>query len=605
MKKSKAIIVILVALSLFVLSPILQLTQGSMLLGKQSDLSAIGSFSPSTYHSSSSSELSHAFLPREPRLQDVKPISGFAPVGITAYGSTTNPIQTSNVEGNTTIDSMGIGLFSGTTINYTGSGGVEVIPYVGSYNASLQENAVLWLGNLGTYWTQNVVFITERGPGSYILQLINNIWNFSSDSSNMAQSVTNGTGQVSCYVLSGSTSCFYYKVDPQLFTLTPPFKVSLSMSLVNGTGVANILFLYSINDAAGRSYSGHYDLVQLYPHFTNAGRAPYFQVGGYSPVSFDLGAGTSITLPSDLELIFGGPGDGSSVYVNSITGSQELFYSNGTAYVPATDVYSIGSDTGEQASGIALTSNLTNPGLPQAILSSGPVSSQKLWPLPISIGVTGTNKFQDGSLDLRGQAFYSTNSSSGVIPASNLTIKEIPVNSTLLTSGSGQFDSQFRPNSTGKYSYSFYYPGSASFDPFNSTIQITVSSINISSAGGIDIIAAFNDTRVVIANTSVLYVPLISGTTVVVGVQNITDDSTNQLGLEFKGFGNTSETTVVLNGNFAQRITAQFAVLQGQTAPVTTTLEIALIIFAAVIALGVGLAIGYTSAQRKYTWKTQ
>ncbi len=500
--------------------------------------------------------LQYAFFPREPRLQDVTPISGFAPIGMASYGSATNPIRTNAVRGETTFNGIGVGFFSAEEINYS-----TATSYTGSGNATLQENAVLWMGNLGTYWTQNVLFIIQDNPKTYTLQLVNNVWNFSSITANMNRQVTNGTGQVQCLNSSGAVSCFYYSVDSATFTVTTPFKVVLSMTTATGNAAASVLFQYQVSDSTGANFTGQYDDVQLYPLHQPV--SSYFQIGGSTPVTGSLPGGTTLTLPSDLELVLGGPGGGSDVYLNFIDATQQLFYQNNNAtYVPVPDAYSIGSDTSEQASGATVSPNLANPSNPEAVLTSGPDSAQKLWPLPISFFVTGTNNFQNQTLNLEGQALYSVNSSSNIMPASNLTIFESDSHSSLLSNSNGLFAVGFTPNSTGTFNDTFSYGGSVAFYPANVTVRIAVSSINVSlSVSQGQLVGIFNSTRIIIpSNESTILVPVLSGATVIVSFQNVSI-GTDQREL-FVGFTNSSTLpqngTVAFSGSSSQTTSTNF-----------------------------------------------
>lgn len=498
--------------------------------------------------------LGHAFFPREPRLEDVGPLSGFAPIGIASYGpSGGNAIQTGGVRGVATFNDLGIGFFSAEEINNS-----IVIPYVGAYNASLQENSVLWLGNLGAYWTQNVMILKENNPDSYTLQLIDNVWNFTSASSNMNQQVTNGTGSVQCINANNVTSCFYFTVDPTAMTVTPPFSVSLTMSLVSGSSAAaTISFQYQVQDSKGKNYTGEYDSVKLYPFVT--GTHPYFQIGGNSPVSSSLFGATTITLPSDLEFTLGGPGGGSSVFVNSVDGSEQLFYLRDASYVSVPDAYSIGSDTAEEASGVSVSPGLSNTSAPNAILRGGDDSVQKLWPLPLSILVSGMNEYESEILDLKGNAFYAANTSSPATPAGNILIAESSTPASRFTDSHGRFEFSFAPNDTGVFVESFSYAGSVAFEPENVTVQIAVSLLNVSTSGGSSVLGKFNSTSALIQNRSSVLIPVLQGDTLSVTFQNVTTS-----GLErefFTGFGNSTSpnnVVVTLNGNASQRVDALF-----------------------------------------------
>jgi hypothetical protein len=536
------------------------------------------------------------FFPKEPRLTGVSPISGFAPVGLTSYGSNGSVVRTSGVRGITTVNGMGIGYFSAII---PGNGSTYQL-YNGYGNASVQENAVLWLGGgLGTYWTQNVVLITENSASSYTLQLVNNIWNFTSISSNMNAGGISGKGSVQCVTVNGAVSCAYIWADPVLLTVKPPFTMNLTMSLLTsgGGGAANVAFLYQIQDSTGANFQGQYDSVKLIP--SSPTQSSYFQIGGESPVSETLGGSTTLTLPSDLELVFGGPGGGSSVFVNSISGAQKLFYLNaGGNYSPVPDAFSIGSDTAEQASGIQVNPDFTNTQEPAATLDSGAVSARKIWPLPFSLILSGSNQFQNNSLSLQGVALYSPNSSSPATGIAGLALYSSSGEPAFQTSSSGGFQTLFRPTKgAGIYHEMISYLGSPAFLEENLTFQIAVSSISISGAAGARVVAEFNSTQTIIENESSILVPVLQGSSVVVSFQNSTIGSgTQQQTAEFSGFSGQAQKSVVLNGNTSQNLVANF--VQGGASssiagsPISATVLLYLVV-AAVVALVVGLVIGY------------
>jgi hypothetical protein len=538
-------------------------------------------------NSESNTFLKHAFFPKETRLQDVQPLSGFAPAGIASYGSNGSIVRTNSVRGLTSVGEIGLGYFSAVLVN-----GTTAVPYFGSGNATLQENSVLWLGSLGAYWTQNVLSITENTLSSYTLQLINNIWNFTSLNSNMNPSGIKGTGDVQCILLSGQTSCAYITVDSSLFRVIAPFNVTLTMTIGGNVGATDVLFQYQIQDSSGKDLTGQYDNATLFPQSSKV--SSYFQIGGESPVSELLPGGTTLTLPSDLELVFGGPGGGSSVFVNSISGSQELLYYNGTSYVPVPDAYSVGSDTGEQASGIAVTPNLANPFLPTSNLNTGFISSQKLWPIPITFILSGDyNEVSSGYLDLQGEALYSTNAASNtsVQPAASLPVQESASGTSKVTNANGGFDFLFKPTHTGTYHDSIYYSGSVAFEKGNMSVQIAVSAINLVGANGGLVIASFNSSQSIIQNKSTILVPVLQGTTIVVTFQNVSY-SGNQ-SEQFLGF--SSQNSVVLNGNYPQNVTASFS--QQPSGAILSSILFYGVVGA--ITLVVGVILGYIIWGRK------
>jgi Thermopsin len=538
------------------------------------------------------------FFPKETRLDDVEPISGFSPAGITSYGSNGTLVRTNSVEGITKIGEIGVGYFSALIVNSINSTNdyVNGTLYNGYSSASLQENAVLWLGNLGTYWTQNVILLTQVSRGSYIVEPVDNIWNFSSGVANMHQNAISGNGNVECTTVTGEgTSCAYVTSGANL-TVTAPFTIKLIMTIGGGNGAASVEFQYQIQESSGGNNAPvEYDNAILYPG--NPTVPAYFQIGGESPVVDDLGGGTSFTLPSDLELVFGGPGGGSGVFVNSVVGSQELMYSNGVTYLPVPDAFSAGSDTAEQAAGIQVTGDLTNHSLPTGMLSSGVVTTQKLWPLPLALTLAGSNDFSNGSLNIQGVLVYSLGNSS-FAPGSNLPVLESLSGTSESTGAGGGFSFLFQPTHTGVYLDTISYAGSVAFSPETfAPIQIAVSSITISGTSGGAVIGDFNSSQIVIQSKASVLVPVLQGSFLVITFQNTTNIGNQRE--QFLGFGSSSGHSLVLNGNSAQSVTANFQ--QILALGISVDLFYGLI---AAVALIVGLVLGYVLRGRKWTAST-
>jgi hypothetical protein len=173
-------------------------------------------------------------FPRNPARD--QPISGFAPTGLASYGSG-GTTTASSVRGSITVSKLDIGYFSATYENNS-----QLQSFNGTGSASLQENAFLWIGGSAAnnaYWTQNVIAINETSSTQFVIQLIDNVWNFSTASNSMEQSGITGSGSIMCVILNGGQTCPYIAVDSNLFTVNSPFTVNLTMSIVPGAGGGN------------------------------------------------------------------------------------------------------------------------------------------------------------------------------------------------------------------------------------------------------------------------------------------------------------------------------------------------------------------------------
>ncbi len=474
--------------------------------------------------------LRYIMFPREQRFLDTReqgqqPISGFAPTGLSSYGSLTTT-YTQGVRGVMSFNQLDIGYFSSTLLNNS-----NVVQFSGTGSASLQENSFLWLGEglAGVYWVQNVVLINQTLGYQYELQLVNNIWNFSTVTNSIESGGVQGNGSPQCIVLNNQKSCPYIYVDPNIFSVTIPFSITLTMTAAqSATGAATVNFEYLI-ESQSQNVSGVYDSVIFLP-----GSPPlssYFQIGGDTPLGISLPGGTSFAFPSDFEYVIGGPGGGSSVFVNSIMASEELLYEdNQGAFVPTTDAFSTGSVTGEQAFGITVSRNFNDLSFPGASLNSGYVSAYEVWPEPPILSTISVENYESGSVDLSGRLMYSVDSSNSRLVAIAGARIEESINDSLVanttTDEGGGFALTFKPSSPGIYLLSVIYPGSVALLERQNQATFVVSLLNITGTSynsGLD--AIFNDTvHVALFNTSRILVPVQSGSSVSVSFANSTSN---------------------------------------------------------------------------------
>jgi hypothetical protein len=402
---------------------------------------------------------------------------------------------------------------------------VDVIPppyasnytFIGAGYASLQLNAVLWVPGHGVYWTQNVIFIASNSTMKPQVELVDNIWNFSSPTALMGARYVRGNGTV-------APPSFYYYVDPVVYNLTFPFTINLSMRLSStGGGAVDVLFLYSIRSGNGSVYPGTYDSAVLFPKLSPT--LSYYQIGSYTPFG----------IPSHLEYVLGGPGGGSLAVVQRISGSASLYYERGGVFVPVPDAYSYGSDTAETVYFVTVTRNLDNPQVPQGVLSSGNLNSYKLWPVSPILEVSTTSGIS--RLLVSGYLIYpsGTGSSYSPLSAQALTLKLVDVegapsttlvNLTVVTSSSGGFTAALPVNSSAADQLIVYYGGGAAFDPTFSATPLTVHSLSVRGVDSYTI--SVDGVSVALKCGSMEYVPTPRGTQLTLTIPNETQVTTSQ-----------------------------------------------------------------------------
>lgn len=278
------------------------------------------------------------------------------PMGITAY-SLTSKVVTTFVKGEINISRLSIG--SSYISNM----------YLGSGNASLQLNAVLD----GNYWTQNVALFHQINSTTFLITFVLNIWNFSGN-------FVNYTGKANIITNYSGFGVVIY-TGPTLEVSLP-----IHMTLFLESNTTSTVFGYIVNGKKGLYYI-----------------AP---IGG----EFIIGGLSTALLPNDVELVWGGPGGGSTVYIN-IDATTELYYlSNGSFHI-FPETISVGLDTAETAIGIHVQRSKLPIFSPYAIESSGTDNLDVLWPTPPRINYTLRNNtlylnMTLNSVPLSGQKVY-------------------------------------------------------------------------------------------------------------------------------------------------------------------------------------------------------
>ena len=252
-----------------------------------------------------------------------------------------------------------------------------------AHTVTFQLNAVLdnvgLFGTASQIWTQNVVIYSSR---THNLTFEDNVWNFSSPAAYLTNNAINySSAQAHGH---GATGGGFHYGSSKTFNMTYPFTVDLYLNTsVTASGNSVVWYNYTIvsgyiNQTTGASkgkVSGNYDEVIF--------NSTYGQPSSYrAPHPTYLVSGTNLTptgyIPYDAEIMIGGPGGGSTAFVNGINGTMNLMYYNNstgnTGFRNVRAAYDIGSETGETSVGV----DVHNEGS-TAYLSSGPGLVYGLW----------------------------------------------------------------------------------------------------------------------------------------------------------------------------------------------------------------------------------
>ena len=230
-----------------------------------------------------------------------------------------------------------------------------------SLNSVLTD--VTLLGNASyQFWTQNDA---EYFAQSHVLDLVSNVWNFSSDYLSNNSILSHGPHGI-------VTTGLFYMANVTLTGVTYPFNLTLFLNSTTAQGNDRVNFT-AVLGTAGSTQSYAYDYVvfnSIAPGGTPVlGPAEYSANGfGYNPVG----------LPDDFELVLGGPGGGSQVNLLDSDATLSLRYAlSPGVYAAVPSALSFGGDSGESASGVNV--EWTNG-------SAGPVRYALDWPVD-SVGI--------------------------------------------------------------------------------------------------------------------------------------------------------------------------------------------------------------------------
>ncbi len=279
-------------------------------------------------------------------------------------------------------------LYSYTTNEFLGTASVNSLYFDDSnnggsqYYGSLQENVVLDFTTGGvayTYWIQNVLFIDTSSNTAYYE---NNIWNLTTGntggmlSGSGDNTITSGNGSVSVYNGQGYYAAAYSGSD----SLTYPATIQLLVRSADDLGIPRVTF--SFNDGGGWHT---YDTAVF---FATKVSSALFSVDGSSYVDSYL--------YSDAELVFGGPGGGSSTILSRANLTLGLQFFNGHNLQEIPNAFDFGSNTAESVSQ-TIEGMTTSNGVPLAALSAGSTGSlNMLYDRGYAAIFNGTTKYAYG-----------------------------------------------------------------------------------------------------------------------------------------------------------------------------------------------------------------
>jgi len=230
-----------------------------------------------------------------------------------------------------------------------------------SHQMTIQQNAVAYSvrtgAHYGQYWVQDVPYITQSKT-KYTVQMLDNIWNFSSSTASMSGSAVTGNLEGNCAqggtVAKSGSIYFYYCVGNLVTKTSLPFEVKM-------TTVVGVL--------SSGPYSGDSDvefIIGVYHSGTLVGSQVFdevaFHSGGASNPKLVVGGTNPFGLPNDIETVICGPGGGSSVAITAIGAKLSESYLSGASLVHVPHAYSYGYDTAETAKGVRMSSSVAGLG---------------------------------------------------------------------------------------------------------------------------------------------------------------------------------------------------------------------------------------------------
>jgi len=263
----------------------------------------------------------------------------YSPIGISDYGIYINNgnIYGYNITTNEVVGDIYLNSFSSYVDPLCSNN------FIGEDAGSIQLNAILELSNGQYYWLQNVLLINNTG-GYY--EFADNIWNFTSLNSYLSNNLIEGNGIVSNY-----NNKYFYVYETNYSNLQYPLNVYLIINVTQNNSYPEIQFGYSLD---GQNIYWYDNVTLLIPSNGNIVISPFL---------------TGSNNVEDLELVIGGPGYGTCIDINNISGYLGLYYLYNNQYLtPDPSIFNYGFNTAEYSSNI--NENIISQGFVN--LSEGP-----------------------------------------------------------------------------------------------------------------------------------------------------------------------------------------------------------------------------------------
>jgi len=263
----------------------------------------------------------------------------YSPIGISDYGIYINNgnIYGYNITTNEVIGEVYLNSFS-SYVDPSCSNN-----FIGENSGSIQLNAVLELSNGQYCWLQNVLLINNTGG---YFDFVDNVWNFTSENSYLLGNLIRGNGIISNY-----DNEYFYVYETNYSNLQYPLNVYLIINVTQNNSYPEIQFGYSLD---GQNIIWYDNVTLLISSNGNIVISPYF---------------TGSNNIEDLELVFGGPGYGTCMDINNISGYLGLYYLYNNQYLtPDPSIFNYGFNTAEYSSNI--NENIISQGF--VSLSEGP-----------------------------------------------------------------------------------------------------------------------------------------------------------------------------------------------------------------------------------------
>ncbi len=252
-------------------------------------------------------------------------IIGLAPTGV----SSIMPINTTAVLGYFNISSIMAWNASYTAVN---------ILRVPKGSASLQLNAVVMVklinGSIQEYWVQDaLIFITNSG----VFSVADNVWNATAPKANVSSPLIKGVGKV-YYSIGNNQEYYGYLSNLINYKLPLSGYLEVNVAVINNSVV--VMFGYAII-RNGSSYAP--PLIKWFDNVTLGIKAKYASI--VTTPYEETGGGYAY----DVELVFGGGFNGEQTTFESLNAQLAIMYWSGVGWVPYSQVYNFGMNTGESA----------------------------------------------------------------------------------------------------------------------------------------------------------------------------------------------------------------------------------------------------------------